>query len=347
MKELIGDYDIEELKRKMSLAGEKPHRAGQIFRWIYKKKADKFSSMTDLPGALIKKLDESFYPVSLKMEGFRTSRDRTRKFLWRLRDEEFIESVLIKEGARRTLCVSSQVGCKIKCPFCASGKYGFKRDLSTGEITGQVLSVERIEGIRVTNVVYMGMGEPLDNFDNVVKSIRIINSRAGLELGARKITVSTCGFIPEMKKLRSIGLQVELSVSLHAVSNNVRDKLVPINRKYPLEVLIKACREHYEHTGRIVTLEYTLISGINDSLEDAAELSRIAKQIKGKVNLLVCNDIPGWGGGRISMERIKAFRQKIVAGGVTATYRRGRGSDILAACGQLAGKIKEENEQEK
>jgi 23S rRNA (adenine2503-C2)-methyltransferase len=340
MKKLIEDYNIEELKKKMIEMGEKPHRAGQIFQWIYRKKADDFSLMTDLPKNLISKLNENFRAKALKLKMVKESRDSTKKYLWLLRDGEYIESVLIKDRARRTLCVSSQVGCKVGCPFCASGKYGFKRDLSAGEIVGQVLSVERTERIRITNVVYMGMGEPLDNFDNVIKSVRIINAAEALGIGARKITISTCGFIPEIKKLRETGIQLELSISLHAVNDSLRDKLVPVNKKYPLKDIMKTCLDYYKYTGRVVTLEYTLISGVNDSMEEAEKLSRITKKIKAKVNLLACNVSPGGRIKRVSEKKIRDFRRKLVDSGVTATYRRPRGGDILAACGQLAGRGK-------
>ena len=264
MKKDIKNYALKELQEEMLSLGEKTHRAKQIFQWVYKKKIDEFSLMTDISKSLANKLDKLFCLKTLELEDEKESKDHTKKYLWRLKDNEHIESVLIKDEKRRTLCVSSQVGCKIKCPFCASGQLGFKRDLSPAEIIDQVVSVERAENLRISNIVFMGIGEPFDNFDNVIKAIRIINSKEALAVGARKITISTCGILPGIIKLKETGLQVELSVSLHAVNDNLRDKLVPVNKRYPLKDLIKVCSKYFEDTKRIITLEYTLISGSND-----------------------------------------------------------------------------------
>ena len=300
---------MEELKTQIIEMGGKPHCARQIFNWIYKKHTETFESMTDISPNFKCELEKQFLIDSLEEVSRLKSSDGTLKFLFRLNDKEYIESVLIKEKKRRTLCVSSQVGCRIKCPFCASGQLGFKRNLSPAEIIDQVVVVERLEKLRISNIVFMGIGEPLDNFDNVIKAIKIINSKESLEVGARKITVSTCGILPEIMKLKETALQVELSISLHAVSDKLRDRLVPINKKYPLKELIKVCRKYFEETNRIITLEYTLISGVNDSLADAKSLASIAGQINGKVNLISCNSFSGYDEKGVTENKINEFRR--------------------------------------
>ena len=343
MKKDIRNLSLDELKKEMAVAGEPVHRAHQIFRWLNRKKASNFTVMTDLPKKLIQKLDGMFTIGNLELKERVRSKDGTEKLLWKLWDGELVESVLIKEKSRRTLCISTQVGCKFKCSFCASGTKGFIRNLEVTEIVGQVLAAETASGQSLTNIVFMGMGEPLDNCDNVIKSIRVINHPDGIGIGARKITVSTCGVIPGILELSEIGLQIELSVSLHAANDELRDELVPINRKYPLEKLIKACKEYFAKTGRVITLEYTLIDGKNDSVSDAEGLGKIAKKLKAKVNLIACNPMSKKGAGKPAGEKIRVFRERLRSRGVTATLRRSRGDDIMAACGQLAMKRKNEN----
>ncbi|MGB2629667.1 MAG: 23S rRNA (adenine(2503)-C(2))-methyltransferase RlmN [Candidatus Omnitrophota bacterium] len=338
MKKDIRNLSVDELKQEMAAIGEPAHRARQVFRWLNRKNASSFTVMTDLPKKLIQKLDGMFTVGDLELKKRVRSKDDTEKFLWKLRDGELIESVLIKGKKRRTLCVSTQVGCKFKCPFCASGKRGLIRNLEVSEIIGQVLAAEKASGCSLTNIVFMGMGEPLDNCDNVMKSIRIINHPDGIGIGARKITVSTCGVVPGILRLSGIGLQVELSVSLHAANDALRDELVPINRRYPLEKLIKACEEYFAKTGRVITLEYTLIDGKNDSAGDAEELGRIAKKLKAKVNLIACNPVPESGTGKPAGKTVRVFQERLRRRGVNATLRRSRGDDIMAACGQLAAK---------
>ena len=335
-KKDICDFTLEELKEAIRSMGEAPHRANQIFLWINDKHAGSFTMMTDLPKELIKRLEENFLIGRLVCAEHLTSGDGAEKFLWELRDGEYMETVLIKEKNRRTLCLSTQVGCRFKCPFCASGMKGFKRNLTASEITGQVLSVRDITGARATNIVFMGMGEPLDNYENLMRSIRIINCPGGMNIGSRKITISTCGIVPGILKLKSIGLQVELSISLHAVKNDLRDELVPVNRKYPLNTLIRACKEYYKSTKRIITLEYTLIKGVNDSDEDAKSLAGIASGIKAKVNLIGYNIFSRFSGESSGGERTVFFKRYLYKKGITATIRKSRGGDILAACGQLA-----------
>ncbi len=334
MKENIRTLTFNEMEGTVLAFGEQKHRASQIFGWLYNKGAHDFSLMTNLPKAFQEKLKERFNIGSFVLEERLVSRDGTEKYLWRLADGHFIESVLIKEDKRKTVCLSTQVGCRVKCSFCASGAKGLIRNLETGEIVDQVMEIQKLSGEKITNIVFMGIGEPLDNYDNVVKSIKIFNDPNGLGIGARKITISTCGIIPGIKKLENLGIQVELSVSLHAPSNATRDKLVPINKKYPLERLTDACLEYYQRTGRVITLEYTLIKDINDSAKDAKDLAEIAKSVKAKVNLIGCNPVIHVYGSS-DREEIKKFRNIISSRGITVTVRKSKGLDIMAACGQL------------
>lgn len=336
MKKDIRDLSFEEISSLVELMGEPHHRAKQIFKWLYSKQALSFGEMTDVPKKLIQALENEFSVDNMLPEELAKSKDGTQKFLWKLSDGAHIESVMIPAKGRNTICVSTQVGCKFRCPFCASGAGGYKRDLTPGEIVGQVLMVQRSLGERITNVVFMGMGEPLDNFPNLARAIRLINGPEGLAIAARKITVSTCGLVSGINKLKGIGLQVELAVSLHATNDRLRDVLVPVNRKYPLSELIAALMDYFEATGRVITLEYALIKDVNDSSRDAENLAGIAKKIKAKVNLIRCNS---WGviGYDASTERTaELFKKTVESRGIKATLRRSRGSDIAASCGQLA-----------
>jgi 23S rRNA (adenine2503-C2)-methyltransferase len=340
VKKDIRNSTPEEIKKEITVLGEPAHRARQISLWLYRRNAGSFAEMTDLPRKLIGELEKRFFIGRVECDDHLISKDGAERFLWKLSDGEHVESVLIKDKKRRTLCLSTQVGCRFKCPFCASGMRGFKRDLSVSEITAQVSSVSEICGCRISNIVFMGMGEPLDNYDNLVKAIRIINHPDGMNIGARKITVSTCGIVPGISKLKDVGLQIELSVSLHAADDELRNKLVPVNRKYPLKALIKACKEYRERTGRIITLEYTFIEGMNDSAGAAERLAKVARELKAKVNVISCNPASDTKGARPSGKKIRTFMERLKARGVTVTLRRSRGDDIMAACGQLAARKK-------
>ena len=349
MKADIRDFTLEELTELIKKMGEPAHRARQIFRWLYSKNVRAFGAMTDLPKGLVRRLEDEIGIGRISCEEKSVSRDGTEKFLWKLGDGRFVESVLIRvpgEGGRRTLCLSTQVGCKFKCPFCASGAGGFTRNLRVSEILDQIVSVQEAASLRITNIVFMGMGEPLDNYDNVVKAIRIMNDPAGLGIGARKITVSTCGIVPAIRCLKDLGLQIELSVSLHSAEDALRDSLVPSNRKYPLKELESALKEYTRDTGRVITLEYTLISGVNDTDKSADKLAAFAKRIKGKVNLIACNPSSGKK-GKPGQGRLSEFRKVLEEKGVTATIRRSKGDDIMAACGQLAARQRTENRGQK
>jgi 23S rRNA (adenine2503-C2)-methyltransferase len=336
MKKDIRDLAPGELERALGDLEQPPHRARQISRWLYAKNALSFEEMTDLPGTLIDELNKMFYACSVKEEESLLSRDGTRKFLWRLADGERIESVLITSGSRKTLCVSTQVGCRFGCPFCASGARGFSRNLSPGEITGQIAVSQRIAGEKINNIVFMGMGEPLDNYENLVRSIHVINHPDGIGIGARKITVSTCGLVPGILKLKDLGIQVELSVSLHAADDELRNRLVPVNRKYGLDQLLQACAVYTAQTGRVITLEYTLIKDVNDSSRHAGQTAQIARRLKAKVNIIRCNAFGRSGYEPSTGQKAELFLKTLRGKGVNATIRRSKGGDISASCGQLA-----------
>jgi 23S rRNA (adenine2503-C2)-methyltransferase len=280
------------------------------------------------------------------LDSRRSALDGTTKYLFKLEDSNTIETVFLPEGRmpegrmpegrRSTICLSSQVGCKFGCAFCASAPFGFKRDLKASEILDEVLFVRSHNtGAPITNLVFMGIGEPLDNYDNVMRAIRILNDKDAFGIGARKITISTCGIIPAMERLRLEDLQIELSVSLHASDNATRSRLVPINKKYPLDKLMKACRDYVSRTNRIITFEYVLIKGVNASKEDAASLARLLKGLKCKVNTIAYNQIKALGYDMPGPNEIKMFVKTLGDKGVTVMHRRSKGEDIDAGCGQL------------
>lgn len=334
----IKDLTLDELRGELGGWGEPPYRAGQVFEWIYKKGEGSFGSMTDLPKGLRHKLERQFRLDALELAETLRSEDRTEKFLFRLGDGAHVETVLIPSGARRTVCLSSQVGCRFGCVFCASGKRGFGRNLSSSEILGQVLFLRDRLDVRLTNFVLMGMGEPLDNLENVVRAVRILNAPEGLGIGARRITISTVGIVPAIRELAHLGLQVNLSLSLHATTEALRSRLLPVNKKYPLNALIQAGADYADRAGRLITVEYVLISGLNDSVSDAARLAVIARRLRAKINLIPYS--PGYGPEWTASpgDRTEAFLLALQKKGGRATVRRSKGFDIRAACGQLAGK---------
>ena len=328
-KKDIKNFTIEELKEELGKLSEASYRVNQIFEWMYKRGARSFDEMSTLPRSLRDKLGRVFSLGGVNLKERLKSTDGTEKFLFELEDASLIESVLIPSSSRKTICLSTQVGCKFGCAFCASGLKGFKRDLSLSEILDQILLV----GAEVTNLVFMGMGEPLDNFENLKKAIEIMNSPLGMGVGARRITVSTCGIIPGIKRFKEIDLQVNLSISLHAVNNKLRNSLMPVNKTYPLEELIAACDDF---SGRMITLEYILIKDKNDSPEDADELSRMAKKLKAKINLIPYSPVSGKRFKAPTWKDIELFQKRLVKNSINVTLRESKGKDILAACGQLA-----------
>ncbi len=319
------------------------YRRDQVREWVYSKRATSFEEMANVPATLRTHLAARYHLQPLALEKVQGSADTTRKYLWRLLRGDFVESVLIpatvgRDGIRAsrwTLCVSSQVGCAYGCKFCASGLDGWKRHLSPGEIIAQVIEAERHAGVRVDNLVFMGMGEPMANFPNVRQAIDALNAPWGLAIGARHITVSTSGLVPQILELARDPRQIRLAISLHAATDEVREKIMPINRKYPLAKLLDACAQYAERKPHALTFEYILIDGINDSLAQAQALARHAQRVDAKVNLIPYNTVEGLSWKRPPEETINAFAREVVRLGGRATVRREKGHDIDAACGQL------------
>ncbi len=333
----ITDLSLAELKIALEGMDEPAFRATQVFDWIYKKGAVSFDRMTNLSPELRAKLAAVFSIGRLELADLRRSKDGTEKYLFRLSDGPGIETVVIPARDRTTICLSTQAGCKFACAFCASGKMRFIRNLTAGEIVGQVLFLRDHLEVVPSNLVFMGMGEPLDNYDNLARAISILNAPEGLGIAARRMTVSTAGVVPGIKRFKELGLQVNLSISLHAVTDAKRGALMPINRKYPLDSLLAAVEDYIRGGGRKITLEYVLIKGVNDSLEDASGLARIAARLKAKVNLIVFSPSPGIKFEPPDPARVQAFVAAVEAKKVPVTLRQSKGREIQAACGQLAG----------
>ncbi|MDD5246627.1 MAG: 23S rRNA (adenine(2503)-C(2))-methyltransferase RlmN [Candidatus Omnitrophica bacterium] len=332
----IKDLNLQELEQCLTSWGEPLFRAKQVFAWIYQKKAEGFSEMSDLPAALRERLERSFSLKSLEVSRALKSVDGTEKFLFRLKDGNLIEAVSIPTEKRVTGCISSQAGCKYACVFCASGMAGFKRNLGVAEIIEQALFLAKSSaGRKLTHLVFMGTGEPLDNYEHLLKAIRIINFSQGMNVGARRITISTSGLVPGIKRLASEKIQLELSVSLHAPNDAIRSRLMPINKKYPLKELLGACRDYFKLTNRQVTFEYTLIREINSGLQNARELGKILKGLNCKVNLIPVNPVRDPRFQPPEKIEIIRFQKELLSRGVTVTLRVPRGQDIDAACGQL------------
>jgi len=335
-KKNINGLTLKELEGFLTDLQQEGFRARQIFSWIYKKGFQDFESMSDLPLGLRRLLEENFYIFDLKFIKLLKSKDGTEKLLFGLDDGNFTEAVTIPTEKRITGCISTQVGCKFACQFCASGLLGFKRNLTKSEMIEEVLYLKNNNPDRkITHLVFMGIGEPLDNYDNVLGAIRIINSSEGLKIGARRITISTCGLISGIKRLSEEGLQIELSVSLHAPDDKTRFQIMPVNRQYPLKPLLEACRSYIKKTNRQITFEYVLIKGINSDLQNAKKLSIILKSINCKVNLIPANIVKEQNIEPPDKLEILAFRDYLVKSGINVTLRRPRGQDIDAACGQL------------
>ena len=326
------------------------YRAQQIVDWLYQKRADSFDAMTDLPEALRARLTEKFFLAPLKIVRMLGSKDTTQKFLFRLDDGNLVESVLIpaspalygERSDRRTICVSTQVGCAYGCKFCASGLEGFSRNLLPNEIVDQLIRIEQESGEKIDNVVFMGMGEPLANFANVMRAIRIINAPWGLGIGARHITISTSGLAPQIRQLAGEALQIRLAVSLHGATDEVRNKIMPINRKYNVAALLEACDYYASRRKQRITFEYILIANMNDADEQAHMLARHTQRLSAKVNLIPYNTVTGLEWTRPSRNRQENFLAILRAHGVAATLRREKGHDIDAACGQLRLQTKRE-----
>lgn len=333
----IKELSLDELGKKLLSLGSNKYYAKEIFGWIYKKGALAFDRMSNLPAILRRSLSEEFYILGLKPVGLEKSKDGVEKFLFELKDKNLVESVSIPASSRITGCISSQAGCKYACNFCASGLKGFKRNLSKGEILDEVLYLKNnCKAGSLTHIVFMGTGEPLDNYDNVIGAIRVINSRDALNIGARRITISTCGIIPGIERLAKEDLQVELSVSLHAADGKTRDMLMPVNKRYPLEKLMVCLGQYIEKTNRQITFEYILIKGVNSGAASSQKLALLLKKIKlAKINLIPANPVAELNIAPPSRSDIISFKESLLKAGLNVTLRRERGQDISAACGQL------------
>ena len=338
MKENIKDYNLEELKEKFIEIGEKKYRAEQTFKWLYKENVTSFNDMTNLSIELRNKLNELFYIPIFHIIKKQESKDGTKKYLFDVGDGNAIETVLMKYKYGYSICVSSQIGCKMGCKFCASTGIAFVRNLTAGEIVEQLQAVEREENVRISNIVFMGIGEPLDNYDNVIKAIRIINNDNGIAIGARHISISTSGIVPKIYKLADEKIQCTLSISLHSPVDEKRSELMPVNKVYNIEELIKACKYYIEKTNRRVSFEYALAKERNDNLDDAKKLVKLLRGINCHVNLIPINEIKNSEFKKSTNENIIKFRDYLNSKGIVATIRRELGSDIDAACGQLRRK---------
>ena len=331
----LRDLTLKEMEELIVSMGEPKFRAKQVFGWIYKGKTD-FREMTNLPEVFRQKLKETAYIGAvepLKIQKSKT--DGTRKYLFRLEDGNLIESVFMKYKYGNSICVSSQAGCRMGCCFCASTRNGLDRNLAPGEILSQLMAAEADTGERIGHIVVMGTGEPFDNYDNLSRFIRIVNDPNGLNIGMRNITVSTCGLVPVIRRFGRDFPQVNLAISLHGTTDEIRGSMMPVNGKYPLEVLIPACRDYTETTGRRITFEYTMVNGVNDSDEDAHRLSKLLQGMLCHVNLIPLNRVAESGFDTVSRKRAEEFRHLLEREGVVATVRRELGADIDAACGQL------------
>jgi 23S rRNA (adenine2503-C2)-methyltransferase len=333
----IKELTISDLEEVLEDCKYQKFHAQQIFSWIYQKPIREFAQMSDLPLDLRKRLKEDFYLFGFKLLKKLKAKDKTEKFLFALKDDNLIEAVTIPAEKRITGCISTQVGCKFRCNFCASGLLGFKRNLTSGEMLEEILWLKNESSHKkLTHLVFMGIGEPLDNYDNVIKAIRIINSPLGLNIGARRITISTCGVIPGIKRLSQENLQIELSISLHASDDATRSRIMPVNKVYPLKNLLEACRGYIKKTNRQITFEYLLIKGINSDLPSAQKLVTILADLKlCKVNLIPANTIKECRLEPPEKREVLQFRDYLLKQGLNVTLRRARGEDIAAACGQL------------
>ena len=324
-----------ELSTFCASANQPAYRASQVWQWLYVHRVTDWAGMRNVPQVLRNELARTFTISPVNAVETQGGQGEVRKILVELNDGERVEQVLIPARSRRTVCVSSQVGCRFQCAFCASGQAGFRRNLAAGEMVGQVLVAARVFEDRPTHVVFMGVGEPFDNYDEVLRAIRIINDGDGLNVGARRITVSTCGLVPGMERLAGEGLQVELSVSLHAPGDELRSRLMPVNRKYPLSDLIPACRNYSAATNRIITFEYTLIGGVNDAPGRAKELAALLAPLACRVNLIPLSPVAEFEGTPSTPDAARAFVDILGKAGINATLRASRGCSLKAACGQL------------
>jgi len=335
----LKDLSYQELTEYLVKIGEPKFRAKQIFTWLHRG-CESFDEMTNLSKETRKKLAEECFVSTLKIrEKYVSKLDKTTKYLFELPDGNCIESVVMYYKHGVTICISSQIGCRMGCNFCASTIGGLYRNLTPGEILNQIIFAQKDIGERISNIVMMGIGEPLDNYDNVIKFLRNVNDPNGLNIGYRHISLSTCGIVPKIYELAKENMQITLSVSLHAPNNEIRNSIMPVNKKYPVEELIKACKDYIKTTTRRISFEYSLISGVNDSEKEAEELARLLKGMLAHVNLIPVNKIEEREYKKGNKEQIRRFCNRLNELGINATVRRELGSDIQASCGQLRKKL--------
>lgn len=335
MKDIKSLY-LEELEQELAAMGQKAFRAKQVYQWLHEKLVTDFDEMTNLPKDLREKLKEQFVLTALKPVDVKISQiDGTRKYLFALADGNIIESVWMQYHHGNSVCISSQVGCRMGCRFCASTLDGLERNLTAAEMLDQVYRIQTLTGERVSNIVIMGSGEPMDNYDNFVRFVRMVSEEHGLHISQRNITVSTCGIVPGIKRLAEENLQITLALSLHAPNDEVRKTLMPIAKSYGLADILAACREYYEKTGRRLTFEYSLVSGVNDNLDEARALASLLKGMHGHVNLIPVNPIKERDYVQSDQKAIQAFKNYLEKNGINVTIRREMGRDIGGACGQL------------
>lgn len=334
----LKDFSFIELQEYLVSVGEKKFRGGQIFKWLHQG-VTSYDEMTDISKGLREKLSEESYVSTLEIERKLVSRvDGTVKYLFRLPDGNCIESVVMRYHHGLTICISSQVGCRMGCRFCASTIGGLYRSLTAGEILNQVIFAQKDLGERISNIVIMGIGEPLDNYDNIIKFLRNVNDAHGLNIGLRHITLSTCGIVPNIRKLADEDMPITLTISLHGPNDEIRESIMPVNKKYKIAELMDACKYYFDKTGRRISFEYSLIKGVNDSIKNAEELAGLVKPLHAHVNLIPVNNVEERDYKQGTRDEINGFLKRLTDLGINATIRRELGSDISASCGQLRKK---------
>lgn len=337
IKKNLKTFSLTELEDFLTSLGMKKYRVSQVYQWLYQKGAASFDEMTNLSKEERQSLNEKAYISSLKLVKRQTASDGTEKYLFELEDGNRIESVLIPDEERLTLCISTQVGCAMGCRFCLTGKGGLKRNLEAHEIVDQVIAVRRLLSKRITNIVLMGMGEPLANYDNTINALKILFDEKALNFSNRKITLSTAGLIPQIDKLGKEGITINLAISLNAATDDVRNKIMPINKKYPIKELIAACKRFPLPKRRRITFEYVMLKNINDTKEDAERLCKLLKGIPCKVNLIPFNEYEGSEFKKPDDNNVERFRGILMDRRIMAITRKSKGAEISAACGQLNG----------
>ena len=345
-KKDIASYNYEELTEEMNRIGTKSFRGKQIYSWLHEKLVDSFEEMTNLPKNLREKLDEEYEIRQVSVVKRQISKmDPTEKFLFELDDGNMIESVLMKYNYGNSVCISSQAGCRMGCRFCASTIDGLERNLTASEMLRQIYAIQKITGERVSNIVVMGSGEPLDNYDNFVRFVHMISDEHGLHISQRNITASTCGIVPNMRRLAEEGLQITLALSLHGSSQEKRKKLMPVANKYELSDVLDACDYYFDKTGRRITFEYSLVAGVNDQPDDIRELTAILKRRNCHLNLIPVNPIKERDYKETLGQQVEKFQKQLEKNGINATIRRRLGTDIDSACGQLRRRVRQEEDR--